>query len=201
MQDTLLPTLAYIGGPAEIAYFAQGSVVYERLLGRVTPILPRFSATIIEPRIEKLLQRYDLQFDDLYHGSDPLAEKLAQKTLPPEVDEQFRSARAIVSHTMAGTRESLEKLDPTLVEAAERATSKMRYQIGRLHRRAARAALLRTHILSQHANQIVNSLYPEKSLQERTVGGAYFLSKYGLELIDTLVEAAGSCPEHRVLRV
>jgi bacillithiol biosynthesis cysteine-adding enzyme BshC len=201
MQDTLLPTLAYIGGPAEIAYFAQGSVVYERLLGRVTPILPRFSATIIEPRIEKLLERYDLQFDDLYHGSDPLAEKLAQKTLPPEVDEQFRSALAIVSHTMAGTRESLEKLDPTLVEAAERATSKMRYQIGRLHRRAARAALLRTHILSQHANQIVNSLYPEKSLQERTVGGAYFLSKYGLELIDTLVEAAGSCPEHRVLRV
>jgi bacillithiol biosynthesis cysteine-adding enzyme BshC len=201
MQDTLLPTLAYIGGPAEVAYFAQGSVVYERLLGRVTPILPRFSATIVEPKMEKLIQRYGLQLADLYHGADALAEKLAQKTLPPEVDEQFRSALAIVTHTMASAKEALERLDPTLVEAAERATSKMRYQVGRLHRRAARAALLRTHILSQHATQIVNSLFPDKSLQERTVGGAYFLSKHGLELIDTLVEAAGSCPEHRILRV
>jgi uncharacterized protein YllA (UPF0747 family) len=102
---------------------------------------------------------------------------------------------------MAGVKESVEKLDPTLVEAAERATSKMRYQVGRLHRRAARALLHRTHVLSQHANQLVNALYPEKSLQERTVGAAYFVSKYGVELIDTLVEAAGSCPEHRVIRV
>lgn len=201
MQDTLLPTLAYIGGPAEVAYFAQGSAVYERLLGRVTPIMPRFSATVIESKVGKLLNRYDLQFSDLYHGTEVLAEKLAQKTLPPEVDELFRSALAVVTQTMAGTKDALEKLDPTLVEAAERATSKMRYQVGRLHRRAARAALLRTHVLSRHAGEIMNSLYPEKSLQERTVGGAHFLSKYGLEFIDSLIEAAGSCPEHRILRV
>ena len=56
LQDYWLPTLAYIGGPAEIAYFAQAGVVYERLLGRITPILPRMSATLIEPRIERLLK-------------------------------------------------------------------------------------------------------------------------------------------------
>jgi bacillithiol biosynthesis cysteine-adding enzyme BshC len=201
MQDTLLPTLAYIGGPAEVAYFAQGSVVYERLLGRATPIIPRFSATIVEPKIEKLLQRYDLSFDDLYHGSDALAEKLAQKTLPPELDEEFRAALATVTSTMHELQASLQQLDPTLVEASERATSKMRYQVGRLHRRAARAALRRTHILSQHANLIINALFPEKELQERTVGAVYFVAKYGLELIDSLVEAAGTCPEHRILRV
>src|SRR5262249_44518192 len=49
VQDYLLPTLTYTGGSAEVAYFAQGAVVYERLLGRVTPIVPRFSATIVEP--------------------------------------------------------------------------------------------------------------------------------------------------------
>jgi bacillithiol synthase len=201
MQDKLLPTLAYIGGPAEVAYFAQGSVVYERLLGRATPIIPRFSATLVEPRIEKLIRRYDLSFEDIYHGSDALAEKLAQKTLPPELDEQFRATLAIVNETMSAVQQSLENLDPTLVEAAERAKSKMRYQVGRLHRRAARATLLRTHILSQHANQICAALYPEKSLQERTAGGVYFVARYGLELIDTLVEAAGTCPEHRVIRV
>ena len=201
MQDTLLPTLAYIGGPAEVAYFAQGSVVYERLLGRATPILPRFSATLVEPKIEKLVGKYDLSFDDLYHGADALAEKLAQKTLPPELDEQFRAALATVTQTMAQVKESLTDVDTTLVEAAERATSKMRYQVGRLHRRAARAALRRTHVLSQHASMVEEALYPEKSLQERTVGAIYFLAKYGPDLVDTLADVAGTCPEHRVIRV
>ncbi len=66
LQDYWLPTLAYIGGPAEIAYFAQVGVVYEKLLGRVTPILPRMSATLLEPKIEKLLNRYGLQLQDLF---------------------------------------------------------------------------------------------------------------------------------------
>lgn len=201
MQDTLLPTLAYIGGPAEVAYFAQGSVVYERLLGRATPVLPRFSASIVEPKIEKLLERYDLKIEDIYHGSEKLAEKLASKTLPPELDAQFQKALESVDANLSELKGLMAKLDATLVEATERAASKMHYQVERLHRRAARSALLRTDVLTQHADKVVNALYPEKALQERTVGGAYFVAKYGLELIDTLVEAAGTCPEHRILRV
>ncbi len=54
-QDALLPTAAYVGGPAEVAYFAQSAVLYERMLGRVTPVLPRFSATLIEPAITAVM--------------------------------------------------------------------------------------------------------------------------------------------------
>ena len=60
VQDYLLPTLAYVGGAAEIAYFGQGAVVYKALLGRATPILPRFSATIVETKPQALLERYQL---------------------------------------------------------------------------------------------------------------------------------------------
>ena len=55
VQDYLLPTLVYTGGAAEAAYFAQAGAVYETLLGRVTPIVPRFSATIVEPKMQRLL--------------------------------------------------------------------------------------------------------------------------------------------------
>ena len=79
---------------------------------------------------------------------------------------------------------SLQKLDPTLVEAAGRAASKMQYQINRLEKRAAQAELRRTEILTRHAAQIENSLYPKKSLQEREIAGLYFYAKYGPELID-----------------
>ncbi len=58
VQDFLLPTLVYVGGAAEIAYFGQGAVVYKALLGRATPILPRFSATIVESKPQVLLERY-----------------------------------------------------------------------------------------------------------------------------------------------
>jgi uncharacterized protein YllA (UPF0747 family) len=95
---------------------------------------------------------------------------------------------------------SLQKLDPTLVEAAGRAASKMQYQINRLEKRAAQAELRRTDILIRHAAQIENALYPKKSLQEREIAGLYFYAKYGPELIDRLMELAlARCPEHKVM--
>ena len=70
VQDYLLPTLAYTGGAAEVAYFAQAGVVYEKLLGRVTPILPRFSATLLEAKAERILTRYQLGLPEVLHGPE-----------------------------------------------------------------------------------------------------------------------------------
>ena len=85
IQDYLLPTLAYTGGSAEVAYFAQVAVVYEGLLGRVTPIVPRFSATIVEAKPKGLLERYGLRLPDLFHGPETLREQMASRTLPQGV--------------------------------------------------------------------------------------------------------------------
>ncbi len=200
MQDYLLPTLAYIGGPAEVAYFAQGSVVHQRFLGRVTPVLPRFSASIVEARIQKLMRRYALNIKDLFGGADALAEKIARDNLPSDLESTFQHASELVAQSMGGVSEALQTLDPTLVEAARRAASKMKYQVERLHRRAARATLRRSELFAAHAQELVDALYPEKALQERTVAGIYFLAKYGLDLVDTLIEKADACPEHRILR-
>jgi bacillithiol synthase len=200
LQDYWLPTLAYIGGPAEIAYFAQAAVVYEKLLGRVTPILPRMSATLIEPRIERLLNKYEVELPELFHGECQLRDCLAARSLPAELKQDFKQARQSVEAAMAQISGSLKTLDPTLVEAARRAASKMHYQVNRLEKRAAQAELRRTDILSRHAAQIENALYPNKSLQEREVGGLYLYANHGPELIDRLIELAQArCPEHKVL--
>jgi bacillithiol biosynthesis cysteine-adding enzyme BshC len=200
LQDYWLPTLAYIGGPAEIAYFAQAAVVYQKLLGRVTPILPRMSATLIEPRIERLLNKYEVELPELFHGECQLRDCLAARSLPVELKQDFEQARQSVAAVMARLRESLKTLDPTLVEAASRAASKMHYQVNRLEKRAAQAELRRTDILSRHAAQIENALYPNKSLQEREIGGLYFYANHGPELIDRLIDLAQArCPEHKVL--
>jgi bacillithiol biosynthesis cysteine-adding enzyme BshC len=202
LQDYWLPTLAYIGGPAEIAYFAQVGVVFEKLLGRVTTVLPRMSATLIEPKIEKLLNKYELNLEDLFHGETQLRDELAVRSLPPELKLDFERGRLAVEEAMQRISESLHKLDPTLVEAARNAANKMHYQVGRLEKRASQAELRREETLSRHAAMIENALYPHKTLQEREIAGLYFYAKYGAELIDRLIETAQNpCPEHKIVRL
>ena len=202
MQDYLLPTLAYIGGPAEVAYFAQAAVLYDKLLGRITPILARMSATLIEPRIERLLLKYEVELPELFHGECQLRDCLAARSLPPELKEDFEVARRAVQVNLHRISTSLQKLDPTLVEAAQRAASKVGYQVDRLEKRAAQAELRRSEIIARHAAQIENALFPSKSLQEREIAGLHFYASYGPGLINRLVELAQTrCPEHKVLRL
>ncbi len=200
LQDYWLPTLGYIGGPAEIAYFAQVGVIYEKLLGRVTPVLPRLSATLIEPRIERLLTKYQVELPELFHGEGELRDCIAARELPPQLKDDFLHGRMAVEEAMQRISESLRSLDPTLVEAAQRAANKMRYQVNRLEKRAAVAELRRNEVIVRHAAQIENALYPRKTLQEREIAAVYFLAKYGPELIDRLIDSAQArCPEHKIL--
>jgi bacillithiol biosynthesis cysteine-adding enzyme BshC len=202
LQDYWLPTLAYIGGPAEIAYFAQVGVVYEKLLGRVTTVLPRLSATLIEPRVERLLTKYGLELSEVFQGETQLREKLAARALPSELKMDFEHGRLAVEEAMQKISESLQRLDPTLVEAARRAANKMRYQIGRLEKRAAQAELRRHEILTRHAAHIESALYPHRDLQEREIAGLYFFAKWGADLIERLVETAEArCPEHKIVNL
>ena len=199
-QDYLLPTLAYTGGPAECAYFAQAAVVYEKLLGRVTPAVPRFSATLVEPKAGSLLERYSLRLTDVFEGPERMRETLAERALPADLKAAFEAAEKTLDQSLARIVTSLEHLDPTLVDAAQNAGSKMHYQLDRLQGKAARAELLRNEVLDRHAGLLNNILFPHKELQEREIGGVSFLARHGMELLERLYQAAnGSCPDHQVI--
>ena len=202
VQDYLLPTLVYTGGAAEVAYFAQAAVVYEKLLGRVTPILPRFSATLLEPKPERILMRYQLSLPDLFHGPEKVREAIAARSLPPDLQSRFSEAYASVEQSMAAVRESIGRLDSTLIEAADRARTRMWYQINRLNRRASRAELLRHEVITRHADALSHALFPNKALQEREVGGVSFVARYGPGLLaDLYQKIPPDCHDHRVIEV
>ncbi len=139
---------------------------------------------------------------ELFQGEAQLSESLAGRSLPAELKLDFERGRLAVEKAMQRISESLQQLDPTLVEAARRAANKMRYQVGRLEKRAAQAELRRHEVISRHAAQIENALYPKKTLQEREITAVYFHAKYGPELIDRLIETAQArCPEHKIVRL
>jgi len=200
VQDYLLPTLAYTGGSAEVAYFAQVAVVYEAVLGRATPIVPRFSATLVEPKPQRLLERYGVKLTDLFRGPEALREILAARTLPADLQSAFDQAGDSLEKSLAAIRASLSHLDATLVDAATRAESKMQYQLEHLRSSAARAELRQSEMLSRHAEQLSHALYPDKSLQEREVAGVYFIARYGAGLLHQLFGAIHTdCLDHQLV--
>ena len=200
IQDYLLPTLAYTGGSAEVAYFAQVGVVYQALLGRVTPIVPRLSATIVEPKLKGLLERYGLSLPDLFQGPERLRELMASRTLPKELQSAFDQAEVSLEKSLAAIRDGLARLDSTLVDSATNAASKMQHQLTQLRARAARAELRQTEIVGRHAEVLCNLLYPDKTLQEREIAGGFFVARHGAELLRCVFDMIHiDCLDHQVI--
>lgn len=202
VEDYLLPTLAYTGGAAETAYFAQAGAVYEALLGRVTPIVPRFSATIVEPKLQRLIERHGIAVPDIFAGPDALRRQLAANSLPEDLLTALEVARKSLDSHLSIVKEKLEKLDRTLVDAAETTRSKIEYQLERLQTQAARAEALKSELVTRHAETLSHALYPDKGLQERGIGGIYFLARYGREFLQQLHDAIQTdCHDHQILEL
>ncbi len=202
IEDYLLPTLAYTGGAAEVAYFGQAAVVYEALLGRVTPIVPRFSATLVEPKAQRLLERYAITVPEIFEAPEKLKQQLAAKSLPQGLQAAFEQADISFATHIARIQEELAKLDRTLVDAAQTAASKMQHQMEKLRTQAARAEGQKEEVIARHAETLSHALYPGKGLQERGIGGIYFLAKYGLELLTQIYSAMNSdCHDHQIVEL
>jgi bacillithiol synthase len=202
VQDYLLPTLAYAGGAAEAAYFAQAGAVYEAILGRVTPMVPRFSATLVEPKVQRWLGQYGITVGDVFHGLDTLRQTLASRTLPAGLQEAFERANQSIEESFSGLQGALAKLDPTLVEASQTGASKVKYQLDRLRERAMAAELRRSEVVSRHAVALSHALYPENALQERGVAGIYFVARLGTELLRSIYDTLHTdCHDHQILEL
>ena len=203
-QDAILPTAAYIGGPAEVAYFAQSAVLYERLSGRLTPVLPRYSATLIEPAIGSVMAREEVSLEDVFAAktTEALAQRLGARTMPIEGKRRLAAVGNAMDKELTAVSEYLAAMDESLGRSAAVAGNKMRYQMNRLRRMAANFELEKESSLGRHAQAMILHLFPEQLPQERLLAGAWFLAQFGDGLIARLVEeAATMCVGHAVVRL
>ena len=201
-QDTLLPTAAYVGGPAEIAYFAQSAVLYEAILRRITPVLPRLSATLLEPAIAAVMNKDEVQLPDAMTSAEELAQRLGARAMPIEVKRKLAAVGNAVEKELEALTEYLGGMDESLGRAAEVSASKMLYQMNRLRRMAATFELQKEASLRKHAEAITLNVFPDGHPQERVVAGVWFMAKYGDGLVERLVGVAGNrCPGHVVVRL
>jgi len=202
VQDSILPTVAYIGGPAELAYLAQAEVLYRVLLGRMPVGVPRSGFTIIDQRSRKLMARYALRLNDFFHGEELLRERIATALVPPKLTSVLKETRTAAGHALEQLEGALERFDPTLHAATEKSHKKIAYQFSKIERKIAREVLRRDEKASRDAASLSGLIYPVKHLQERLYSIIPFLATHGYELVDHLYDNIQvECPDHRLLIV
>ena len=200
-QDTVLPTAAYVGGPSEVAYFAQSAVLYERILGRVTPVLPRLTATLLEPAVAAVMDRDEVQLPDAMTSSAELGQRLGARAMPVELKRRLSAVGNAMDAELGAVTEYLSGMDASLGRSAEVSGSKMRYQMNRLRRLAATHELEKDASLRKHAAAITLNVFPDGHPQERVVAGAWYLARYEGLIARFVEEAAGMCGGHAVIRL
>ena len=203
-QDAILPTAAYIGGPAEIAYFAQSEVLYRAILGRLTPVLPRLSGTLIEPAVATIMAKDEISLEDIFNAKtvDTLAHRMGARAMPIEEKRKLAAVGNAMDLELTALTGYLAAVDESLGRSALVSASKMRYQMNRLRRMAATFEVQKQVSLTKHAETMMLHLFPDAHPQDRVLGGAYFIAQCGDGLIDRLVAEAGEmCLGHAVIRV
>lgn len=200
VQDWMFPTVAVVGGPAELAYFAQSEVLYRRLLGHIPVPVSRAGFTLISARAQKLLERYGLRVEQTFQRADLLQQRIAATLVPAEVATTLGGAREEIGRQLDRVRTQLAGFDATLVAALDKSRAKMLHQVAKLEAKAAREAMRRNERAAQEAAYLTHWLYPEQHLQERLYSAVPLLATYGPDLLDNIYASIHlDCPDHQAL--
>jgi bacillithiol biosynthesis cysteine-adding enzyme BshC len=189
VQDYLLPTVAYYGGAAEIAYFAQTAEVYRILDRPATPILHRASLTLVERHTWRSLERYGIRLADLFGGMDHVLARVVKKYLGAETSEAFDHTTRSFNTELDDLQEQLRRVDPTLADALEKGRRKINYQIDGLRTRFNRAQVGRDEAVHRQIERAFDLLYPGKTLQERRINITSLLARHGHYVVDWIYDA------------
>lgn len=186
-QDLLLPTAAYVGGPAEIAYHAQIGPSYAHYGVPRPVLLPRPSVTVVEAAQTRALDAEGLGLRDLTGDAEALVTRWAREAYP-DVEEAFAAVREAVAREMANVEERLAALDPTLRAAADSARGRALHQIESLHEKATRALKKRDQGRAERLRRTRDALLPGGAPQERGLGLLGLVARHGPGLVDVLRE-------------
>jgi bacillithiol biosynthesis cysteine-adding enzyme BshC len=188
-QDALLPTVAYIGGPGEIAYFAQMKGVYEGFHLPMPVIYPRKSVTIVEKKIDHILKKYDLKIPDIWRDADGLFGKITKERIPGSLQESLSLVLGHVEQDMDSLKKEILAIEPTLGDSIDLAKGRMNQQLKFLEKKILQAAKKRNETTMRQLHKAVLNLYPHQQLQERVFNIVPYLIKYGYAFMDKLDKA------------
>jgi bacillithiol biosynthesis cysteine-adding enzyme BshC len=187
-QDYILPTAFYIGGPSEIAYFAQVTPLYKIFEIESPIIYPRASVTIVEKNIASILEKYEIEFQDIFIEPDKLKTRIVQSISKVTLDEIFREASNRIESALDQLKEKLFEFDKTISDASSKYKQRIFQDLDILKGKALEAQKKKHETTLRQIDKAINSLYPNSNLQEREFNFIYFAHKYGLDILKRIFE-------------
>ncbi len=202
VQDHLFPTVVYVGGPSEVAYFSQVSSI-SPFWNREVAIFPRVSVTLVDRKAQRLLKKYDLSVAEVWKSKpSDVTRKILARVGTRKVLEDFDNLHRTLDKRLLTLRREIEKADPPVAEMLERAKRKIFYQVDKVQNRFVSNHRNFSSDFDRHLDYLYSHLYPQGKLQERVINFNQFLLEEGLQLVDQIVqEIRPFCKAHQVVYV
>jgi len=178
-QDTLFPTIAYVAGPSELAYFAQLKGVYEMFDVPMPLIVPRMSFTVVERKEARFIDRYDVDVTKLASDNESVLNEIVRQQTPPELEEDLSRARTCIEDITVALERDVQAVDASLVPTVKSTRGKLLHHLKELETKTQRAIKRNNDTVRQQFLSTRTALFPEFVMQERKLGALGYLSKYG----------------------
>lgn len=187
-QDYILPTAFYIGGPSEIAYFAQVMPLYQIFDIPAPVVYPRSSATLVEKNVSLAIEKFDLKLHEIFSDPEKLKDNIVAKMSEGSLEDIFSKSAYELELIFDKLQENLFKIDKTMSELGNKYKLNSLNSLNQLKGKAIEAQRKKYEITLRQIDKITMNLYPDKNLQEREINFLYYANKYGLDVINRIYE-------------
>lgn len=184
-QDYLLPTVAYIGGPSEIAYFGQFRQVYRSFDITMPVIYPRTSVTILENRVISFMEKYNIGFQEFFNEKE-IGIKLLNENSDASADQIFSDMKEEMRGIFYTYEKELVKIDAKQTEGFSKRNNQFLESLDVAKEKFINSQSKQNEVISNQLSKALLFVYPDNILQERVLNITYFLNKYGTEFINYL---------------
>jgi len=192
MQDLMLPNIAYVAGPGEIAYYAQMKAMYQALGMAMPVIVPRLSAVVVEKNIDRLLEELPFTMEDYLGRVEDLQQAYVKQNQSLDIQEFSDRWISEIESLAAGRVEAVAQFDSTLSASLDRVRQEQINTVHSLTKKMVKSEKNRLEVQLKRIQKVQNALFPQMNLQERELASIYLLNKYGFGIIDRIIE---SCTE------
>lgn len=186
-QDFLLPTVAYVGGPSEVAYFAQFKKVYNFFNIEMPVIFPRTNITIIENRVNNYLVKIGLKPEELF-DERKVSSKVISKVNEVDIAKIFENYRDELNANTYTICNEIRKVDKNLETLFKNKVTKFLESLDSVKKKIEDTQLRQNDTTIEKLHSIISSIYPDSTFQERYFNVIYFLNKYGPDFCEYLLE-------------
>lgn len=187
IQQYLLPNLAYVGGPSEIAYHAQMKAFFTEM-GVLAPIIvPRCSACLAEPAIARIYSEIGFEYPDYKQRMEDLHKKYIKMQDDENSAVFFKRWKQAFSDLTNQKKNVLTKKDASLKGAVQSFEARTIKEIDKLEQKLIRALKQKEQVQLKRIDRISKAFFPDNTPQERKINAVYFMGKYGIHLFDDIL--------------